>query len=1238
MTSSQNSTQARIRQDIPHQDDHNSATGGNSRNAQHDHPQEQNIQNMFEIMHQFVQFCQQNQQRPHDQAQEHHLEANDRDLERFLRFKPPKFEGKSDACQAESWLSKINKIFSILKYPEEQKVNFSTYLFEEAAHNWWRTVEHRWTKNHTPKTWENFLQEFEGKYITQVILNTREREFMDLVQGDMTVAQYEAEFHRLIHYAPHYMEDEVRKRKKFVQGLKLDIRWATLSTEVTSYVSAVNQALRVEEDIKTLLKKEEEEKKIRKPNFFEDNRKRKFEKKTQQVGQGEAVKGKVPRNNNKKCGYCGLPNHEEEKCWRKSGKCLICGSEQHRIQDCPKRTQKTQPTTKSKIPARAYALLGNQEEEVDPTAVVEGTVTILSSSAKTLFDPGATHSFISKVFAHKLPLLFEQLPYSFEISSPLGTTMITDIVYRNCPLNFQEQEYLADLIELPIKSYDIILGMDWLFRHQAQLNCYTKEVYLQTSHPIISKANHTMGIVSTTEARAILKDNGQGFLAYLINKPKDQLKISEISVVQEFPEVFPEEINTLPPQRDVEFSIDLIPGAQPRSKTPYRMAPSELKELKLQLQELMDKKYVRPSTSPWEKVSFLGHFISKKGLEVDPAKIEAISRWKQPINITEIRSFLGLAGYYRRFIKDFAKIAVPLTQLTRKDNPFLWNDECEKSFCKLKEMLTSAPVLALPEGTEGFVVYTDASKEGFGCVLMQNDKVIAYASRKLKNHELNYPTHDLELGAIVFALAKWRHYLYGKANVVADALSRKISMACLGMKEEREWVHIHSRGHLAGLRIEPEFHTRIKQNQESDQEVSKLRTDTNFVTNSQGILCYHDRICVPSSMKKEIMEKSHQSRISIHPGGSKMYQEIKKYFWWKGMKRDIADFISQCLSCQMIKAEHQRPAGLLQPLPIPEWKWDQITMDFVTGLPQLPGGFNSIWVIVDRLTKSAHFIPISHKYGVEKLAELYQKEIIRLHGIPTTIVSDRDPKFTSRLWKKLQECLGTKLNFSTAAHPQTDGQSERTIQILEDMLRACTLDFGANWGKHLPLVEFSYNNSYQSSIKMAPYEALYGRKCRSPLNWDMDEWRGTKNGQERAIRPDIIQEAIDKIQLIRRTGKKGKLHPRFVGPFEVIERIGTVAYRLSLPENISGIHNVFHVSQLRKCKVDSAQLIDHQQIDLEDNLTYEEKPVKILDQRIKELRGRPIQLVKVLWKNHNIEEATWETEKDMRYQYPHLFQ
>ena len=202
------------------------------------------------------------------------------------------------------------------------------------------------------------------------------------------------------------------------------------------------------------------------------------------------------------------------------------------------------------------------------------------------------------------------------------------------------------------------------------------------------------------------------------------------------------------------------------------------------------------------------------------------------------------------------------------------------------------------------------------------------------------------------------------------------------------------------------------------------------------------------------------------------------------MKWDIADFVQRCLTCQLVKTEHQRPFRLLQPLPIPNWKWDQVTMDFVTGLPTVRGRYDSIWVIVDRLTKSAHFIPVWTKYTTEKLAEVYIREIVRLHGVPESIVSDRDPKFTPRFWKSLQEHLGTKLLFSTAFHPQTDGQSERVIRILEDLLRVCILDFSNNWDKHLPLVEFTYNNSFQASIQMALYETLYGRKCQSPLHRD----------------------------------------------------------------------------------------------------------------------------------------------------------
>jgi transposase InsO family protein len=226
------------------------------------------------------------------------------------------------------------------------------------------------------------------------------------------------------------------------------------------------------------------------------------------------------------------------------------------------------------------------------------------------------------------------------------------------------------------------------------------------------------------------------------------------------------------------------------------------------------------------------------------------------------------------------------------------------------------------------------------------------------------------------------------------------------------------------------------------------------------------------------------------------------------MKHEIASFISKCDICQRVKAEHQRPARLLQPLQVPEWKWESVGMDFITGFPRSSRGNDSIWVIVDRLTKVAHFIPVKTPYRSDQLANLYLSKIVSLHGIPKTIVSDQGTQFTSRFWKSLHQALGTKLALSTAYHPQTDGQTERVIQILEDMLRACVLAYGAKWEDCLPFTEFSYNNSYQASLQMAPFEALYGRKCRTPLNW-------SETGDSQIFGPDILQEAEEKVCMIR---------------------------------------------------------------------------------------------------------------------------
>jgi IS30 family transposase len=233
-----------------------------------------------------------------------------------------------------------------------------------------------------------------------------------------------------------------------------------------------------------------------------------------------------------------------------------------------------------------------------------------------------------------------------------------------------------------------------------------------------------------------------------------------------------------------------------------------------------------------------------------------------------------------------------------------------------------------------------------------------------------------------------------------------------------------------------------------------------------------------------ILKEAHESAYSIHPRSEKMYQDLKKKFWWYGMKREIAEHVAICDSCQRIKAEHQRPARLLQPLRIPQWKWDEIRMDFIVGLPRTRAGYDSIWVLVDRLTKSTHFIPVKTNYSSAVLVELYMSRIVCLHSVPKKIVSDRGTQFTSHFWQQLHEAFGTHLNFSSAYHPQTDGETERTNQILEDMLRACVLQDQYGWDKRLPYAEFSYNNSYQASLKMSPFQALYGRSCRTPLQWD----------------------------------------------------------------------------------------------------------------------------------------------------------
>ncbi|GKA88416.1 putative nucleotidyltransferase, ribonuclease H, partial [Tanacetum coccineum] len=361
--------------------------------------------------------------------------------------------------------------------------------------------------------------------------------------------------------------------------------------------------------------------------------------------------------------------------------------------------------------------------------------------------------------------------------------------------------------------------------------------------------------------------------------------------------------------------------------------------------------------------------------------------------------------------------------------------------------------------------------------------------------------------------------------------------------------------------------------------------------------------------------------------------------------------------------------GLLQPLEIPVWKWDEISMDFVTGLPRTQRKHDAIWVVVDRLTKSAHFLPIRKDYPVSKLAEMFQQEIVRLHGTPSAIVSDRDPRFTSRFWKGLQKAWGTRLKFSTAFHPETDGQSERTIQTLEDMLRSCALEWAGNWDDYICLVEFAYNNSWHASIKCAPFEMLYGRKCRAPICWDQVGERILEGpemievtNEKVAVAREKLKEAqtrqksyadrhrralefqpgehvflkVSPTRGVRRFGIKGKLSPRFIGPFEILDRVGEVSYRLALPPQLSHVHNVFHVSLLRGYKYHPLHVVSYPFDQIREDLSYTEEPESILDRQDRVMRNKTIPFVKILWRNHPEREATWETEESIRTSYPHF--
>ncbi|XP_071928152.1 uncharacterized protein [Coffea arabica] len=560
------------------------------------------------------------------------IDTEDRALERFLKFGSPKFYGGPEPEVAEGWWERISDIFAALNYSEEKQVTFAAFQFEGVARSWWNLVRVNWDTNHTPRTWANFTREFNAKFLPPLIQEKREDDFIKCRQGAVSVTEYEIQFTKLSHFAPELVATEQRCVRRFVQELNVEIQEGLAAVRLDTFADAVERAQRVEV-ARAQVKSFQAKKRFGPSSSWEPTYANASPAKVGRgmggvnnfgalrdaLARGAGVRGtgrrdigtrggpsgrnqtrNVPQGGRVTtpqviCGYCKRAGHTVDECWKKGGKCLRCGSSEHQIFGCSKMqdggTLNARPATsggdRPKVPARVYAI--DDQPVPDSSEVVEGTLPIFHQLARVLIDPGATHSFVNPNFMSGIDVQPVRLPFDIEVRIPMGNkSIIASLTYKNCEFWVGKRKMLVDLVSLDIKGYDVIIGMDFLTHYHAKLDCKVKVVEFWIPGEATLKLDvkgklASSAMISGVRARKMLHRGAQGFLAFLINAPSDQVKLEDVPVVKEFSDVFPEELKTLSPEREVEFKIELVPGMAPISKTPYRMAPAELKELKIQL-------------------------------------------------------------------------------------------------------------------------------------------------------------------------------------------------------------------------------------------------------------------------------------------------------------------------------------------------------------------------------------------------------------------------------------------------------------------------------------------------------------------------------------------------------------------------------------------------------------------------------------------------------------------------------
>nr|GEV30271.1 putative reverse transcriptase domain-containing protein [Tanacetum cinerariifolium] len=812
--------------------------------------------------------------------------------------------------------------------------------------------------------------------------------------------------------------------------------------------------------------------------------------------------------------------------------CFESGVQGYYKSECPKLNNGNQGNRagNGNVAARAYAIgtIGTNPN----SNVVTGTFLLNNRYALVLFDTGADRSFVSTAFSSLIDIIPTTLDHGYDVELADGRIIWVNTLIRGCTSNFLNHPFNIDLMPIEMGSFDVIIGMDWLVKYHAVIVCDEK----------------------------------------LVRVPFGD----EILIFQD--------LSGIPPIRQVEFQIDLVPGAAPVARAPYRLAPSEMKELSDQLKELVDKGFIRPSSSPWGAPVL---FVKKKDgsfwMCIDYQELNKLTnRYPLPrindlfdqLQGSSVYSKIDMrSGYHQLRVREED---IPKTAFRTRYGHY--------EFHVMSFGLTNAPAVFMDLMNRVYKPYLDKF------VIVFIDDIRIYSKNKQEHEEhLKLILELLKKEQLYAKFSKCEFWIPkvqflghvidsqdiyvdpAKIESIKDCASPKTATEIrqfLGLVGKEDFV-VYYNASIKGLGAV------LMQREKDPEKPRKEKLEPRM----DGTLCLNNRSWFPcyGELRTLVMYESHKSKYSVHPGSDKIYQDIKLLYWWPNMEADIATYVSKCLTCLKVKAEHQKPSGLLVQPEIPQWKWDNITMDFVTKLPKTQSRNDTIWVF--------------------------------------------------------QKAMGTRLDMSTAYHPEIDRQSERTIQTLEDMLRACVIDFGNGCERHLPLVEFSYNNSYHASIKAAPFEALYGRKCRSPVCWVKSYADVRRKPLEFQV-GDRVMLKVSPWKGVVRFGKRGKLNPRYIGPFKVLAKVGTVAYILELPKQLSRVYSTFHVSNMKKCLSNKPLAISLDEVHIDDKLRFVEEPVEVMDREVNRLKQSRIPIIKVRWNSRRGPEFTWEREDQFRKKYP----